>query len=135
MLGSERLSLLEIEAFLAASGCVRFEGNSRTEIYKWVEGLLCVHEYALQTRRSRGLLRAYVERMMGLSRAQTTRLIGAYLRTGQVRAKPSGGHRFVCRYTASDVALLAAVDRAHDGLSGPATRHILRREFELLPPG
>lgn len=131
VLGSESLSLLEIEAFLEASEFVRYEGNSRAEIYGWVERLLCHNEYALQKRRARGLLRAYIERMMGLSRAQTTRLIGSYLSTGQVRAKPSGGHRFQRRYTVADIALLARVDQAHDRLSGSATRHILKREFEV----
>ena len=131
VLGSEKLSLLEIEAFLAASDGVRFEGGSRTGLYNWVEKLLCGHTYALAGRRDKGLLRAYIERMTGLSRAQTTRLIGSYLRTGQVRARPSGGHRFLCRYTTADIALLATVDQAHQTLSGPATRHILRREFEL----
>jgi hypothetical protein len=46
VLGAEKLSLTEIEAFLAASECVRFAGCSRTEIYGWVERLLCHHEYA-----------------------------------------------------------------------------------------
>jgi transposase InsO family protein len=131
VLGSEKLSLVEIEAFLGASESVRFEGNSRTEVYNWVERLLCRHEYGVQRRRIKGLLRAYVERMTGLSRAQTTRLVGVYLKTGQVRARPSGGYRFQSRYTPSDIALLASVDLAHDRLSGPATRHILRREFEV----
>jgi transposase InsO family protein len=37
-------------------------------------------------------------------------------------------HRFTQRYTRADVELLAAVDEAHETLSGPATRHILARE-------
>ena len=129
--GSETLGLSEIEALLQASECVRFEGNSRAEIYGWVERLLCHHGYTTQPRRAKGLLRRYVERMMGLSRAQTTRLIGSYLKTGRVRSRPAGGHRFKRRYTSADVALLARVDQAHDHLSGPATRHILKREFEV----
>jgi hypothetical protein len=32
VLGSEKLSLVELEAFLAASGGVGFAGDSRTEI-------------------------------------------------------------------------------------------------------
>ena len=45
VLGSELLSVVEIEAFLGASEGVRFEGNSRAEVYGWVERLLCRHEY------------------------------------------------------------------------------------------
>jgi hypothetical protein len=130
VLGAEKLSLVEIEAFLSASEGVRFMGCGRTEIYGWVERLLCYHEYPLQKRRAKGLLRAYVEHMTGLSRAQSTRLVGDYLRIGRIAPKPSLRPRFQRHYTPADIELLAAVDEAHERLSGPATRHILKREFE-----
>jgi predicted DNA-binding transcriptional regulator AlpA len=107
VLGAEKLSLVEIEAFLGASGSVRFVGCARAEIYGWVERLLCHHEYPLQNRRAKGLLRAHVEHMTGLSRAQSTRLIGGYLRLGRVAAKPSCYQR---HYMLADIELLAAVD-------------------------
>ena len=131
VLGAEKLSLVEIEAFLAASDSVRFVGSSREELYKWVERLLCHHEYVLQKRRAKGLLRGYVECMTGFSRAQSTRLIGSYVKAGRIVPKPSLRPRFQRRYTLADVELLASVDRAHEQLSGPATRHILKREFEV----
>ena len=131
VLGAEKLSLVEIEAFLSASEGVRFVVCGRTEIYGWVERLLCYHEYPLQKRRAKGLLRAYVERMTGLSRAQSTRLIGGYVRIGRIAPKPSAQPRFQRHYTPADIELLAAVDEAHERLSGPATRHILKREFEV----
>lgn len=131
VLGAEKLSLVEIEAFLTASDSVRFAACGRTEIYGWVERLLCHHEYPLQGRRAKGLLRAYVERMSGLSRAQSTRLIGGYVGLGRIAVKPSGRPRYQRHYTAADVELLAVVDAAHERLSGPATRHILKREFEV----
>jgi adenosyl cobinamide kinase/adenosyl cobinamide phosphate guanylyltransferase len=131
VLGAEKLSLVEIEAFLGASESVRFVGCDRAEIYGWVERLLCHHQYPLQKRRAKGLLRAYVEHMTGLSRAQTTRLIGGYVGSGRVAVKSSERPRYQHRYTATDIELLAAVDEAHGRLSGPATRHILKREFEV----
>lgn len=99
VLGAEKLSLNEIEAFLAASECVRFAGCGRTEIYGWVERLLCHHEYPLLGRRAKGLLRAYVERMTGLSRAQSTRLIGSYVGSGRIAVKPSNRPRYQRHYT------------------------------------
>jgi transposase InsO family protein len=131
VLGAEKLSLVEIEAFLAASESVRFVGCGRTELYQWVGRLLCHHEYPRLGRRQKGLLRAYIERMTGFSRAQSTRLISGYVKSGRVQLKPSLRARFPRRYTPADVELLAAVDRAHESLSGPATRHILKREFEV----
>jgi hypothetical protein len=135
VLGAEKLSLVEIEAFLAALESVRFVGCGRTEIYGWVERLLCHHQYPLQGRLTKGLLRAFIEHMTGLSRAQCTRLIGGYLRIGRVAAKPSGRPRFQRLYTPADIELLATVDEAHERLSGPATRHILKREFEVYGNG
>jgi hypothetical protein len=61
------LSLVEIEAFLGATASVRFVGCGRTEIYGWVDRLLCHHEYPLQKRRAKGLLRAYIDRMTGVT--------------------------------------------------------------------
>jgi hypothetical protein len=110
---------------------VRFTGCGRTEIYGWVERLLCHHQYPHLGRRAKGLLRAYIGRMTGLSRAQSTRLIGGYVGLGRIAVKPSGRPRYQRRYTPADIELLAAVDQAHENLSGPATRHILKREFEV----
>jgi transposase InsO family protein len=58
-------------------------------------------------------------------------LIGGYVGLGRIAVKPSGRPRYQRHYTAADVELLAVVDAAHERLSGPATRHILKREFEV----
>jgi len=126
---TEKLSLQQIEQFLLAAKEVRFEASQREEIYAWVERLLCQQEYMGQGRRARGLLRRYLGKMTGLSRAQLTRLVGRYLATGRVRIKTSRRHRFPTRYTRADIELLAQVDEAHETLSGPATRRIFEREF------
>lgn len=126
---TEKLSLQQIEKFLAAAKEVRFEASERNQVYGWIERLLCQQEYTRQGRRARGLLRRYIGKMTGLSRAQLTRLVGRYVATGQVRMNGSRRHRFPQRYTPADIELLAQVDEAHEGLSGPATRRILEREF------
>ena len=126
---TEKLSLQQIEQFLLAAKEVRFEASQREEIYGWVERLLCQQEYMGQGRRARGLLRRYLGKMTGLSRAQLTRLVGRYLATGRVGIKTSHRHRFPTRYTRADIELLAQVDEAHETLSGPATRRIFEREF------
>src|ERR1700757_5248297 len=126
---TEKLSLQQIEKFLAAAKEVRFEASERKQVYGWIERLLCQQEYTRQGRRARGLLRRYIGKMTGLSRAQLTRLVGRYVATGQVRMNGSRRHRFPQRYTPADIELLAQVDEAHEGLSGPATQKILEREW------
>src|SRR5262249_32674547 len=71
-----------------------------------------------------------VEKVTGMSVSQMTRLIRAFLDHGVVRAAAYQRHRFAARYTPEDITLLAEVDRAHERLSGPATRRILQREYE-----
>jgi hypothetical protein len=122
-------SLEQIRAFLAGSEGVRFAGERREEVYGWVEKTLVGLEYASLDKPGKGLVRRYLSRMTGLSRAQVTRLIAIQRRTGRVEAAVYQRTKFATRYTAADVALLAYVDKAHGNLSGPATRHILEREY------
>lgn len=126
---SEARSLEQIRAFLAGAGEVRFAGQRREEVYGWVEQTLVQLEYVSLKRPDKGLVRSYMARMTGLSRAQVTRLIAAYRKSGRVKAAAYQRTKFATRYTAADVDLLAYVDKAHGNLSGPATRRILEREY------
>ena len=127
---SEATSLEQIRAFLEGSGEVRFAGQRREEVYAWVEKTLVRHGYASLDRAGKGLLRRYLGRMTGLSRAQVTRLIRQYQLTGRVQAVAYQRNQFASRYTSTDLDLLAYVDKAHGNLSGPATKRILNREFQ-----
>ena len=121
--------MAQIRELVSANRVVQFVGQRREEVYGWVERTLVRHEYASLRKPDKGLLRLYIARMTGLSRAQVTRLIGAYQRTGRVVAARYQRARFPALYTAQDLVLLAYVDRAHGNLSGPATRRILEREY------
>ena len=121
----------QIRSLVAASEGLRFESENRRQMYAWVESVLIEHSYAKLGKVARGLLRRYIETMTGLSRAQVTRLIAGYMACGQVRVAAYVRHRFEPRYTPADTELLASIDEAHETLSGPATRAILKREFEL----
>ena len=60
-----------------------------------------------------------------------TRLIGQYLKHSEVKESSHRRHRFESRFTRADLELLARVDEAHETLSGPATKKILEREYEI----
>jgi hypothetical protein len=129
MKNGERLSLEQIRAFLGASGEVGFKAANRRELYEWTERTLCAQEYASLGRSDKGLVRRYLAKVTGLSRAQVTRLIGKYAEIGTVQVRRGSGRRFTSHYSPADIGLLAQVDEAHDTLSGPATQKILYREF------
>jgi transposase InsO family protein len=121
------MNLEQIQAFLDASDEVEFKALNKEEIYSWVNQTLQRLHYRKLKRSARGVVRRYVTKMTGLSRAQATRLLGMYLRGEEVRPKPYRRHRFLPRYTRQDAELLATVDEAHDVLSGPATQKLLQR--------
>lgn len=129
MRNAESLTHSKITEFLKASETIEFAGQSRAEVYGWVQKTLVAQEYARHGKKGRGAIRAYLSKVTGLSLPQITRLIRSYVRTGVVVAKPYRRHRFATQYTCADVALLAEVDRAHERLSGPATQRILKREY------
>lgn len=130
MRNAEELHPEQISEFLKASYGIEFGGQNRAERYAWTERVLVAQEYASQSRKQRGQIRAYIEKVSGLSLPQVTRLIRMYRATGKVEVKDYRRSQFSRKYTAGDVALLATVDRAHERLSGPATRCILKREFD-----
>src|SRR6266496_5422809 len=77
-------------------------------------------------------IQAFLEASDGLEfkgRAQSTRLLGLYLRGEEMKPKPYRLHRFRHRYQREDIELLAEVDEAHETLSGPATQKILQRAY------
>ena len=127
MQAGESMSLAQIQAFLESSDEVEFKAGNKEDLYEWVNQTLRQLDYGKLKRSGRGLVRRYIAKMTGLSRAQATRLLGMYLRGEAVRPKPYRRRRFVERYTRADAELLATVDEAHDTISGPATQKILQR--------
>jgi hypothetical protein len=70
MQNGERLNLEQIQAFLEASEEIQFEAAKRQEVYEWITRALCEQEYWKQGRTVKGMLRRYIGKMTGLSRAQ-----------------------------------------------------------------
>lgn len=129
---AENQSLEEIRKLLESSQEVHFRAEGRQEIYEWVDRTLRQHNYGKLGRADKGLVRRYLMKMTGLSRAQVARLIGQFHRSRAVRVTHYRRHRFARRYTSADVALLVEVDQAHGTLNGGATKRILEREYEVF---
>ncbi len=130
MQNAEDLTQEQIEEFLRGSQAIEFRGQNRAERYEFVQRVLVAREYAVQGKKQRGTIRTYSSKVTGLSLPQTARLIRQYRQEGVVEAVTYRRRRFPVKYTARDIAVLAEMDRAHEWLSGPATVHILKREYE-----
>jgi hypothetical protein len=127
----ERLTLEEMESFVKNNRKVRFKAKVREEAYRIIEAVLKQQGYRRLNKGQKGIVRRYLAKITGLSRAQLTRLIGHWMSRRRLRMERAPRQRFARRYTAADIALRAAVDSAHEDLSGPAVRRILQREHEV----
>jgi len=124
------LTLPDIARFLSGTDSLAFRAADRAQAYAWVEETLRAAGYQRLTKREKGLVRAYLIRLTGYSRAWVNVLIGRFRISARLRPKPYARHAFPRTYTLADIELLARVDRAHQRLSGPATKVILKRGYE-----
>jgi|SRR5579872_4765888 len=127
----EGLTLAEMEVFVEHNRKVRYTAKTQEVAYGVIEGVLKEHGYRRLSKGQKGIVRRYLAKITGLSRAQVTRLIGRWMSRRGLRIERAPRRRFARRYTAADIALLAAVDSAHEDLAGPAVRRILQREHEV----
>src|SRR5665811_498145 len=102
---ADQLSIKQMEEFLQGSCQMEFTIEGRAEVYGLIERVLSHCHYSKLGKRERGVARAYLIKLTDLSRAQTTRLIGRWSQSREVRPLPARGATGPC-----DVALLARVD-------------------------
>ena len=128
MENAEGLTLEQIDDLLRGSNEITFVGQGRQEVYDWIVATLVEQEYFTLRKKDRGKVRALLGKLSGLSMPQITRLIRSYHADGEIRVQSSSRQKFPLKYTIRDLELLIEVDRAHQQLSGPATRRIIERE-------
>jgi IS30 family transposase len=131
-MNDEGLTTIEqVKQFLAGGEALIFRGVSIEERYLWIESILVRFTYFRLSRDEKGVIRRYIEKVSGYSRAQVCRLIKRYKQQGRLRKVGCKRHRFPMKYTQKDIALLAKTDELHNYLSGPATKKIMEREWTV----
>lgn len=126
------VSIAQIKEFIKVSKGIEFRGAERKEKYEWVETILQRFAYFSLSKREKSTLKAYMMKMTGFSDAQLTRLIAKKKKIGKILADTTKRHCFPKKYTPEDAARLIDTDNAHNRLSGPATKRIFQRMYELF---
>jgi len=121
----------QVRQFLEGSKGVEFRGLTIKEKYYWIEEVLIRFRYHRLERVEKGVIRRYIGKVTGYSRSQVSRLIAEYKRTGRLKKTGYRRHRFPRKYTPAEVILLARTDELHGYVSGPATKKIMEREYEV----
>ena len=133
-LDTHRLQTLDqVREFLDGSEQVDLQPQTRADAYAFVAKTVRRFDYALRGKADKGLLRRFLAKVAGLSRAQITRLLQQHRTTGEIADRRGAPRRpFPRRYTNADIGLLAELDVLHGTLSGPATRKLCARAFHLF---
>ena len=119
----------ELRKFLKSSTLLVFKGLKRNEIYEWVEDTIIKFDYHILGKKDKSIVKKYLEKITGLSRAQVTRLIGKQRKTGRVAIERSNHRVFPKVYSDQDIWLLAITDELHDFPNGVMIKKILGRMF------
>jgi hypothetical protein len=77
-------TLEQIRIILESSQGLEFKGLGREDKYRWIEEVLARFNYFELGKKAKGEIKAYMERMSGLSRAQLTRLVNRKLNDGAI---------------------------------------------------
>ena len=134
-LQTERVRTIEqVAAFVEATEPVKFQPLDRDGAYTFVGRTLTRLGYRALDKPSKALVKRYLAKTTGYSRAQLTRLIRQHRETARVVDRRDGnqGRPFARVYTPADVRLLARVDADLGQMSGLATRVVLRREHQVF---
>jgi len=96
---------------------------------EWVNRTLRQQDYGQLKRGGKGLVRRYIAKMTGLSRAQAARLIRSYQQGGESEAASLSAASICQSLHPGRYRSAGRRDEAHETLSGPATQKILQRAW------
>jgi hypothetical protein len=125
-------TLEQVRQFLGGVAIMEITIPSNTEGYQWIQGTLVRFRYLTLSKADRGLIRRYLRQISGYSRAQITRLIKQYRKTGKIQRRQRTVKGFTSKYTRQDIRLLAQLDELHGTLSGPATKKLCERAWQVF---
>ncbi len=132
IMNDRRLETIEqVRDFLAGTEVIQFTIESTEGRYAFIHATLAKFRYATLSKADKGLIRRYLRKITGYSRAQLARLIGDSRKRRKLGRRGRPRSRFPRHYTEADIALLAHTDEVHGNLSGPATKKVLEREAEV----
>ncbi|MGH7240230.1 MAG: integrase [Candidatus Saccharimonadales bacterium] len=118
--------------YVSGSSAISLRCQDRKEAYGYIQRVAVEHGYLKLSKKHKGALRDYLAAVTGYSQSQLSRLLGQYKASGTITLAVRTQPTFSGIYTREDIAELARIDDLLEGLSGPATVNVLKREYELF---
>ncbi len=109
-----------------------FAAANKQERNSWIAKTLDKFGYFKCRKKEKTIVKNYIKAMTGLSKMQIKKLIRKKRKFGVINSGGGKRNRFARKYGPADIALLVKTDNSHNRLSGPATKKILIREYEIF---
>lgn len=125
-------SIAQLQELLKLTNEVEFKAQDKKETYEWIGKTLGRFRYSVRKKKEKSIIKRYICAVTGLSDERIKKLIKRKRKTGCLVPKSTGRHHFPTTYTTDDIARLIETDNAHKRLSGPATKRIFERQYEVF---
>ena len=96
----EKLTLVEMEEFVANNKQVKCTAVEKDAVYGFIERMLRVQQYRQLSKGKKGVVRRFLSKITGISRAQLTRLTHRWMEHRKIERRPARRPDFLRRYTA-----------------------------------
>jgi len=125
-------SISQIDKFLKDNKLMELEIMSAKEKYEFIKIVLLKIRYDSLPKKDKHLVLKYLKFFTKYSKGHLKKLIKKWKR-GLLFYNPSRNrNKFSCVYEPAGIALLIKTGIAHNHLSGPAVKRILKREFKVF---
>ena len=125
-------TLEQVHQFLEGPAVVELSIDAKEDRYAWIQTTLVRFRYFQLSKTGKGLILSFLQRVSGYSRIQVKRLVKQYCKTGRIQRRQRTLNGFPRTYTDKDIRLLAHTDELHGTLSGPATKKLCERAWEVF---
>lgn len=134
---SHLITLEQLKEFLKGNDNVDLKLVSRQEKYQFISDTVRRFTYVRLGKKDKSLVKQYLIKLTGFSDIQTKRLIARQRDKGKIEAQYNveKKRRNATVYTPEDIAAIAKTSNAHEGISGPALKHIFQRGFTKFKDG
>lgn len=129
---SRIVSINQLENIIKVGADIKFRGVSREEKYEWIGKTLGKFRYHVLKKKEKSMVKQYVTQMTGYSDSQFGKLVAKKKKVGVIMPSSTKRRTFPKKYTPEDVARLIETDKAHERLSGKATKNIFSRMHNVF---
>ena len=129
---SHMITIDQIREFAKLDMSPKLGFPSKKEKYKWIDTVLIRFRYRSLKKNDKGVVRKYIQKMTSLSDSQITKIIYRKKNKKSSSSKKKRRNSFVKKYGVEDISLLVKTDNLHGRVSGPATKEVLEREYNVF---